>query len=453
MQRSGGILGVPLLLAVALAVGLVFVLEGPEGRPAVAAASSSADALHGPVSRAHHGQAAALQDPAPGDAPRAEAPTCDRIQAALAELVPMLDAPELLRTRWELTSRALAKYVGPKAGPELLARVSDPATSPPDRIAAGELLRRVFPRAEVPAPALAGLRQAAFGGLPDSAQASASRRVLAGLGDWSDRLRLVGELEAAASLEVAIAASWSLRASRTHDVLPDLRRLIQASTEPRTSELAVLSTESIVRSTDPLKRELRDSLTHTIVSAVAAQPELSNRAAGLLGALGGPRAQRVLAELARTEEAGGPAAQALAETEGGRRTLTDLLGDVSTTEGSRLAAATALARGSEDGGDHRRAALDGLRRLAREGDRAEHRRQAVLALAEYAPDAATAIEGAMLEDPDASVRATAVVASARLEDPEAARAALSACVAGDESPGVRELASRFLAGSSVTAGE
>jgi len=447
-------LGVPLLLVTALAAALLYALDGPEGRPAVAAAAGRPEgtAVSLPGDPARDG-AVDLQVPRLLDGlARSEVPTEDRIATALAELTPMLDAPVLLRTRWDLTSRALARYVGPQAASELLALVTAPDTSPPDRVAAGELLRHVEPSALLNSTALVGLRQAAFGGIPDGAQASAARRVLAGLGDWSDRLRLVHELDTAPTPETALAASWSLRASRSHDVLPDLRRLIHSGdADSSTAELAVLSAESILRSTGPVEDELRDALTDTIVVAVGRRPGLGGRAAGLLAALGGPKARRALTMLVRTEAAG-PAAQALAESPAGRQALATLLVHPAVGENGRLAAATALARGPDDGDDHADA-LEALRVLAREGAEPDLRRSAVLALAEYAPEAAASIEAAFLEDPDASVRATASVAARRLDDPATVRAALAACVVGDESAGVRELAGRVLSETEPIRGE
>ncbi len=370
------------------------------------------------------------------------------IELALAELARLLETPVLGRTRWELAARGLSTSLGAGAGPPLHAIVSDRKRPSTELVAAAELLRRLPAPPEVPAQAIARLRQVAFGGVPDSAPASAARRILAQLGDWSDRLNLVRELSEPLTPETRIAAAWSLQAAASPDVLLDLTDVLRAHPDARAAELAVLAIESILRRARPIPEHVRATLTETVLAALDdpnVAPVLPSRAASLLGALGGHAAHEALARMADGGPARGAAARALSRDEQGRRRLVEMVASAELGSSERLAAACALVRGPETADAELGIAVDGLRCVIETGQNAEDRRRAVLALADCATDASRlALEQALLDDEDAGVRAAAVIAMARFEDKERFTNALESCAQSDSSEGVRELAIRVL---------
>jgi HEAT repeat protein len=376
------------------------------------------------------------------------APSARSVELALSELTRLLETPVLGRTRWELAARALAASLGESARAPLLDVTSDRRRSSFDLVAAAELLRRVAQEPELPSHALARLRQVAFGGLPDSASATAARRILAHLGDWSDRLELVRALDEPPTPETRIAAAWSLQAAESHDVLRDLAQVVEVDANPHTSELAVLVLESIVKNSEPLSSSMQRGLTETTLAAVHdADPSsaLPTRAAGLLGALGGDEAREALLSMASDGPARSAAARVLAHDEVGRGQLLEIVTDVDLGAAGRLAAATALLRGPDAREAVIGTAVDGLRRVLETAESAEDRRRAVLALADCGTDTSRLVlEHTLLDDDDEGVRAAAVIAMARFEDRERFTAALEACARSDRSEGVRELATQVL---------
>jgi hypothetical protein len=380
--------------------------------------------------------------------PAPPAPAARSIELGLTELTRLLETRVLGRTRWELAARGLSASLGEEAAPALLAIVADGRRTSFDLIAAAELLRRNPSAPDLPPEGLARLRQVAFGGLPDSASATASRRVVAQLGDWSDRLELVRTLEEPPTPEARIAAAWCLQAATQHDVLLDLAQVIDTDPESHASELTVLVIESILRHSPPIHEQLRTALTTTVLAAIqgaAPGSALPTRVAGLLEALGGETARSALLSMASEGPAHGAAARALSRDADGRQRLLRLVTDNAVGESERLSAASALIRASEPHHAIVGTAVDGLRRVLETAADPEDRRQAVLILAECGTDTSRLVlEHALLDDRDTSVRAAAVIAMTRFEDRECFAYALETCASRDLSVHVRELATGAL---------
>ena len=332
----------------------------------------------------------------------------DAVRAALERLRPALEQPTLDRARWERLASSAARGLAQADRLELTAALRDELSTPLERVTAAELLRRLSPRDTTLGEAdLARLRVTAFGGLHDSASASAARRALMDLGDWSDRVRMVQELESAISTAERDAAIWCLRSVRRTEPLTDLARLLAEPRDPETRSLAAAAAEAILSNAEragfPPTSEQRARLAEAAFAALDTPfcpPQLEQRACALLGQLADAPARGRLELLAR--EGNPAAARALARSEPGLEQLAAIVSDPFLVDARRVEAAAALA-GAPAGDDRQRGlALDALCRVATGGLDRGQRRMAVCAL--------TALE-------DGRARQTLALLRAEADDP------------------------------------
>jgi hypothetical protein len=368
----------------------------------------------------------------------------DQPERAVADLWPELEGKTLERARWERLSAAAAAGLAPEQAAELLEITGDGRATPLERVAAAELLRRVSRGSAAPAAAeLAWLRSAAFGGVSGTPVAGAARRVLAELGDWSDRLRLVRELAEGPDAEARAVAAWCLKAAGGEEELDELARLVASEARSPAPELAAAALEGILRRPDApsLEDGRRAELSGPVLAALGAPhcpPELEQRCSSLLGVLGGEAALARLECMAR--EGALHAARALGSSPEGRRRLLAILRDPWAGDRGHLPAATALASLPADGALAAAGTAE-LARIAREGLESDQRRRAALALGAEGGIARAELERVAAGDPDAEVRSAALVTLAQTAGPTAA---LVRSRDEDPDPAVRALAARLL---------